>query len=102
MDWEENKISANAQQRPHSRAATVWFLLILAFMILVAPMVPGLPLIGPLVALLTPLRRSRWRMIILWFLAAAHVVHLYFALLAWDGSWPDWLMFDQEDHDPAG
>lgn len=93
-------MTVNTQKQPHSRGVTAWFLVILAFMVLIAPLVPGLPLVGPLLALLTPVRRSRWRMIILWVLAVAELVHLYLAFLASGGGWPDWLMFDQEDYSP--
>jgi len=92
-------VHAPAPQSQHeARAATGWFLGIVAFMIVVAPSVPGLPFVGPLVALRTPVRRTRWQMATLWGLAALHVVQLVLLLLAVTDSWPEWLMFDDEEH----
>jgi hypothetical protein len=103
-------MTVNAQQ-PHSRGATAWFLGILAFTVLIAPLVAwvpfppplaALPLLGPLVALLTPVRRYRWRMSVLWVVVAALVVQLILAFTASSGCWPDWLMFDDEDPSRVG
>jgi hypothetical protein len=85
------------------------FLVVLALMVLTAPLVAwvplpwalvALPLLWPLVALLTPVRRSRWRMNVLWVLAAALAVQLIVTLVASSGYWPEWLMFDDEDYSP--
>ncbi|MGF0118679.1 hypothetical protein ACQFYA_20500 [Promicromonospora sp. Marseille-Q5078] len=84
------------EERP-ARGMNVWFFLILALMIASAMLVPGLSLVWPLVGLLTPLRRSRWRMACLWGLGGAELVRLWLGLAAWDGTWPDWLVFDSED-----
>jgi hypothetical protein len=84
--------------QPRARATTWWFLGILVFMLLIAPMVPGLPSVGPLIALGTPVRRSRWRMVTLWGLAALHVVYVVLLLLTITDHWPQWLILDDEEY----
>src|ERR671916_439136 len=99
-------MTADAQGHPRSRVATAWFVGFLAVTVLTAPLVAwvplpaplvALPLLGPLAALITPVRHSRRRLAILWAVAAALTVHLALAFTASSGHWPDWLMFDQDD-----
>ncbi len=55
-------------------------------------------LVGPLVALATPLRRAPRQMRLLWIVAlAVTVLGWGLALFASSGLWPDWLMFDSEE-----
>lgn len=85
---------ATERKAPAPERLTGWFVAMLAVTVLTAPFV----LIGPLVALATPLRSSRRKMTILWATAlflAALIVAL--ALLADSDLWPSWLMFDSEE-----
>jgi hypothetical protein len=79
------------------RGTTGWFLGILAFMLLSAP-IPGLPFVGPLVALVTPVRHSRWRMVALWGFAATSAAFIVWNFLAGYWYWPGWLAEAVEDH----
>ncbi|WP_277210979.1 hypothetical protein [Isoptericola croceus] len=88
--------------RASTRQVNAWFIGILCFMLLPAAFVPGLPIVGPIVALLTPVRRSGWRMGVLCAVAALFVLHLVAALVAVYGYWPQWLMLDDEDPSLVG
>lgn len=81
-----------------SRGRTGWFVAMLALTLMTAPFT----LIGPLVALATPLRSSRRQMTILWVVACI-LVALMWALALWASSdhWPSWLMFDEEEYASA-
>ncbi|SDS87225.1 hypothetical protein SAMN04489860_2585 [Paraoerskovia marina] len=66
---------------------------------LATPLVPGLPLLGPVVAIFTPVRYSAWRMWVIWGIAGVCAVFLLLALASSLG-WADWLVLDQEDYTP--
>lgn len=87
----EYKTSVTA---PAPERLTGWFVAMLAVTVLTAPFT----LIGPLVALVTPLRSSRRKMTILWVTAVALLALVVaFAVLADSDYWPSWLMFDSEE-----
>ena len=81
-----------------SRTQDRWFAAMLALTGILAPFA----LVGPLVALATPLRSSPRKMRALWILATALVVVLWgAALFASSELWPDWLILDSEENAAA-
>lgn len=81
-----------------SKAQNRWFVAMLALTGILAPVA----LVGPLVALATPLRTARHEMRTLWILAVALIVILWgAALFASSELWPDWLILDPEENASA-
>lgn len=70
-----------------------------AAMLVATVVLSPLAILGPLIALATPLRRECKEMRILWIVALALTILVWgFALFANSGLWPDWLMFDPEEY----
>ena len=86
--------TATETTAPTPERLTGWFVAMLAVTVLTAPFT----LIGPLVALATPLRSSRRKMTLLWVTAVALLALVVaLALFADSDLWPSWLMFDSEE-----
>lgn len=96
METQGNQGVARDPDSP--RAVTVWFAGILAFMVVIGPLIPGLPLAGLLMAYASPVRRSRWRMLVIWGVAVVYLLILVLALTAGTDLWPEWLILDSEDY----
>jgi hypothetical protein len=93
-----NAEARGLQQQP--RGTVAWFFGLLALMLLIAPMVPGLPLAVPLAALATPVRNTRWVMVSLWVLAALYALGMAMAIVS--DIWPAGPMLDEEDSSRVG
>lgn len=84
-----------------TRILNVWFGVTVALMVLVFPFVPGLPLVGAVVAPFTPLRESKWRLWVIWGIAGVYAFFMVLVLASSFG-WADWMILDQEDYSPEG